>query len=318
MRRVSSRLAAGAVVTATGLLTAACLQGGASAAGSAASSSSPTTSDSMTSTTSGSAAPSPGNSADQAAVAAAFAKTTSTGSAHVNTITDVSLGQHGVPITASGSIKFADRSADLVETLPGGQGSSGETRFVDGTLYARLPGSLLARLSHGREWVSVDVAELSAHGDGSFQQLLMDSPSDPTAVLGFLRGAGGTVRKVGPETVDGIATTHYVVDLNLDRAAQGQDQTTQRSVHQLENQLGSHTLPAQVWIDDQGRVRRIMLHEKLKGTADSAQQGNVTVDVTTTLADFGTPVTITAPPANQVADLTQALAGGDASGGGGH
>lgn len=317
MRRVSSRLAAGAVVTATGLLTAACLQGGASAAGSAASSGSPATSDSMTSTTSGST-PTSGNPADQAAVAAAFAKTTSTGSAHINTITDVSLGQHGVPITASGSIKFADRSADLVETLPGGQGSSGETRFVDGTLYARLPGSLLARLSHGREWVSVDVAQLSAHGDGSFQQLLIDSPSDPTAVLGFLRGAGGTVRKVGPENVDGVPTTRYVVDLNLDRAAQGQDQTTQRSVRQLENQLGSHTLPAQVWIDEQGRVRRIMLHEKLKGTADSARQGNVTVDVTATLADFGTPVTITAPPANQVADLTQALAGGDTSGGGDH
>lgn len=314
MRRVSSMLAAGAVVTATGLLTAACLQGGASAAGSAAGSSGPaspsgsaSTTPATGSTTTG--ATTTGSAADQRAVAAAFAKTTATQSAHINTTTEVSLGQQGVPVMASGSIRFADRSADLVETVPGGQGN-GETRFVDGTLYARLPGSLLARLSHGKRWVSVDLATLSEHGDGSFQQLLTDSPSDPTAVLQFLRGAGDTVTKDGQDTIDGAPTTHYTVDLNLDRAAQGQNAATQQSIHVLEGQLGSHTLPAQVWIDDQGRVRRIMLHETLRGTSGSGQHGNVGVDVTATLSDFGTPVTITAPPAGQTADLTQALSGG--------
>jgi hypothetical protein len=310
MRRVSSMLAAGAVVTATGLLTAACLQGGASATGAGTSGSATTSAPVVTTTGSApESAPTTVNPADKAAVAGAFAKTTSTGSAHVTTATTVSMGQQGVPITANGSIRFADRAADLVETVPGTQGN-GETRFVDGTLYARLPGSLLARLSHGRKWISVDLTALSQHGDGSFQQLLTDSPSDPTAMLGFLRGAGGTVTKDGQDTIDGVPTTHYTVDLNLDQAAQGQSSATQQSIHVLEQQLGSHTLPAQVWIDDQGQVRRIMLHETLKGTAGSAQNGNVTVDVTATLSDFGTPVTITAPPADQTADLTQALSGG--------
>ncbi|HEX5120724.1 MAG TPA: hypothetical protein VFW65_36545 [Pseudonocardiaceae bacterium] len=310
MRRVSSMLAAGAVVTATGLLTAACLQGGASATG-AGTSGSASASSSVASTTASApeSAPTTVNPADKAAVAGAFAKTTATGTAHVATSTRVSLGQQGVPITATGSIRFADRAADLVEMVPGTQGN-GETRFVDGTLYARLPGSLLAGLSHGRKWISVDLTALSQHGDGSFQQLLTDSPSDPTAMLGFLRGAGGTVTKVGQDTIDGVPTTHYTVELNLDRAAQGQSEGTQRSIHVLEQQLGSHTLPAQVWIDNQGLVRRIMLHENLKGTADSARSGNVTVDVTATLSDFGAPVTITAPPADQTADLTQALSGG--------
>lgn len=248
------------------------------------------------------------NPADRIAVASAFAKTMAAGSAHVDTTTNVSLGQQGVPVMASGPIRFTDRAADLVETVPGGTGN-GETRFIDGTLYARLPGSLLARLSHGKRWVSVDLAELSAHGDGSFQQFLTDSPTDPTTVLGFLRGAGSTVTRDGHDTVAGVPTTHYTVTLNLDQAAQGQSETTQRSLHELEHQLGSNTLPAQVWIDDQGRVRRIMVHENLKGTADSAQHGNVTVDVTATLSDFGAPVTITPPPADQTADLTQALAG---------
>jgi hypothetical protein len=303
-------LAAGAVVTATGLLTAACLQGGASATGAGTSGSATTSAPVVSSTGSAPAsAPTTVNPADKAAVAGAFAKTTSTRSAHITTDTTVSMGQQGVPITANGSIRFADRAADLVETVPGTQGN-GETRFVGGTLYARLPGSLLARLSHGRKWISVDLTALSQHGDGSFQQLLTDSPSDPTAMLGFLRGAGGTVTKVGQDTIDGVPTTHYNVDLNLDRAARGQSSATQRSIHVLEQQLGSHTLPAQVWIDDQGQVRRIMLHETLKGTADSARNGNVTVDVTATLSDFGTPVTITAPPADQTADLTQALSGG--------
>lgn len=309
MPRVSSTLAAGAVVAASGLLTAACLQGGGMAA------TGPTTSGgSSLSTTSEStpgasgSAPAAGNAADRGVVASAFAKTAATGSAHVATTTHVTLGQQGVPVTASGSIRFADRAADLVETVPGGMGN-GETRFIDGTLYARLPGSLLARLSHGKRWVSVDLAELSAHGDGSFQQFLTDSPTDPTSVLEFLRGAGGTVTRDGHDTVAGVPTTHYTVTLNLDQAAQGQSETTRRSLRELEHQLGSNTLPAQVWIDDQGRVRRTMVHENLKGTADSARQGSVTVDVTATLSDFGAPVTITPPPADQTADLTQALAG---------
>ncbi len=312
MRRVTG-FAAGAVITATGLVTAACMQGGGSAA---ASGSSTTTSAAPTITSSSTpVSGTPATPADQQAVATSFVKTTAPGSARITTSTAVGNGGRSVPVTASGTIGFADRSADLTETLPGTQGSA-QTRFVNGVLYEKLPGSLAGRLSHGKPWLALDVAKLSGQGGGSLQQLVTDSPSDPSTVLNFLRGAG-SVTVVGPDTVDGTPSTHYDVVLDLDKAAAGQDATTQRNVRTLEQQLGSHTLPAQVWLDAQGRLRKITLHETLSGAhlpsgtagGSTTSTGPVSFDFTATLSDFGVPVHITAPPASQTADLTGQLSG---------
>ncbi|HEX5404493.1 MAG TPA: hypothetical protein VFX16_19575 [Pseudonocardiaceae bacterium] len=223
------------------------------------------------------------------------------GSAHIATTTELGSGQQNVPIDSSGTIGFANQSADLTETLPGGQGS-GETRFVDGVLYEKLPGTLVSRLANGKPWISLNVAALSQQaGGGSLQQLMTDSPSDPSTVLGLMRGVDGTVGKVGPDTVDGSPTTHYDVTLNLDKAAEGQSTATQQAVHVLERELGSHTLPAQVWVDDAGRLRKTAMRETVGD--------RVTFGFTATLSDFGVPVTITAPPADQTTDLTAKLSG---------
>ncbi|HEY3752183.1 MAG TPA: hypothetical protein VGL80_23615 [Pseudonocardiaceae bacterium] len=308
MRRVTG-IAAGAVVTAAGLATAACLPGGGSAAGTgnsptaSSSTTAPSTAPSTTPATTPAPTPSaqPGTPADTAAVVGAFDKTMAAGSARIATTTEIGAGQQNVPIDSTGTIGFANQSADLTETLPGGQGS-GETRFVNGVLYERLPSALVSRLSNGKPWISLNVAALSRQGDGSLQQLMTDSPSDPSTVLGFLRGVDGTVGKVGPDTVDGSQTTHYDVTLNLDKAAEGQSTTAQQAIHTLERELGSHTLPAQVWIDDAGRLRKISTQENIGG--------RITFGFTAILSDFGVPVKISPPPAGQVTDLTSKLSGG--------
>jgi hypothetical protein len=315
MRRVTG-IAAGAVLAATGLATAACGSGGSAAAtGSSASTTAGLTTDTSAPTTGApatSAAGASGSAADIQTVAAAYSKTISAGSAKLTTSTEVGAGQQNLPLAATGVISFANGSADLTETLPGGQGS-GETRFLNGKLYTRLPGSLTSRLSNGKPWIALDVGKLSQQGDGSLQQLITDSPADPSTVLGYLRGAGAQVSTVGPDTVDGESTTHYNVTLDLDKAAQGQNTQTQAATRALEQELGTHTLPAQVWIDQQGRLRRISLQETLSGAAlpstSAKPTGNISFRFTAVLTDFGVPVTVTAPPANQTTDLTAKLGG---------
>jgi hypothetical protein len=316
MRRVQG-IAAGAVLTATGLAAAACMQGGSAAGTGGSPSESISTSGPASSVTAPSdtgPSGSPGSAADDQAVAAAFARTTSTGSAKITTSTEVGAGQQNVPVTASGVISFANAAADLTETLPGGQGSA-ETRFVNGKLYTKLPGSLVSSLSNGKPWISLDVGKLSQQGDGSLQQLMTDSPSDPSTVLGFLRGAGSQVNTIGPDTVDGAKTTHYQVILDLDKASQGQSQQTRQATQALEQELGTHSLPAQVWLDDQGRLRKFMVDETLNGTmpgntSTTKPTGPIHFQSTAVLSDFGTPVNVTPPPAGQTADLTAKLSGG--------
>jgi hypothetical protein len=299
MRRVTG-IAAGAVVAATGLLTAGCVRGGATAAdGSATLGTSP----------SGTAAPS---SADVRTVAAAYQKTIVAGSAHIATTTAVGLANMTAPINASGTIGFADNAADLTETLPGGGGATAQTRFVGGILYEKPPGWMVAKLSKGKPWLSVNLAQLSEQGDGSLNQLLTDAPSDPSTVLGYLRGAGADVRGLGSDTIDGSPTTHYSVTINLDQAAQGQNQDTRQGIKTLEQEIGSNKLPAQVWIDQAGRVRRIAVRETLTGSAPTTttqRGGAISFACTATFSDYGVPVHITAPPPDQTTDLTGALGG---------
>jgi hypothetical protein len=301
MRRVT-RIAAGATLAAAGLGMAACQPGGVAAGNSATNAAPP------------SSAPATGTPSDGQAVAAALQKTTAAGSAKIATATQVGVGQTSLPITATGVIGFAGQTVDLTETLPGNQGT-GETRFVNGVLYERLPGALVAQLSGGKPWISLDVNALSGRS-GNLQPLIADAPSDPSTILGFLRGAGDQVDTIGPETVDGTPTTHYTVLIDLDKAAAGQSTQAQNAVHALEQQLGTHTLPAQVWLDSDGRLRKISMRETLTGAATptsttppTTPSGNISFDFTATLSDFGVPADITAPPANQTTDLTKVLNG---------
>jgi hypothetical protein len=290
MRR-ATRIAAGAAV---GLAVAACQPGGVAAGNST--------------TNAPSSAPASGTPSDGQAVAAALQKTTAAGSARIATATQVGVGQESLPITATGVIGFAGQTADLTETLPGNQGT-GETRFVNGILYERLPGTLVSRLSGGKPWISLNVTTLSGQG-GNLQPLIADAPTDPSTVLGFLRGAGDQVNTVGPETVDGTPTTHYTILINLDKAAAGQNAQTQNAVHVLEQQLGTHTLPAQVWLDSEGRLRKIAMRETMTGTTPTTTPaGKISFDFTATLSDFGVPADITAPPADQTTDVTNLLNG---------
>jgi hypothetical protein len=298
MRRVT-RIAAGATLAAAGLGMAACQPGGVAAGNSATNAAPP------------SSAAASGTPSDGQAVAAALQKTTAAGSAKIATATQVGVGQAGLPITATGVISFAGQTADLTETLPGNQGT-GETRFVNGILYERLPGTLVAQLSGGKPWISLNVSALSGQ-PGNLQPLIADAPSDPSTVLGFLRGAGDQVNTIGPETVDGTPTTHYTILIDLDKAAAGQSTQTQNAVRVLEQQLGTHTLPAQVWLDSDGRLRRISMRETLAGSATTTPPttptSNISFDFTATLSDFGVPTDITAPPTNQTTDLTKLLNG---------
>ncbi len=59
--------------------------------------------------------------------------------------------------------------------------------------------------------------------------------------------------------------------------------------------------PADVWIDEQGRLRKIHYAVTLKVPEDmEATATQMTIETTQELFDFGVTVKVTPPPANQV------------------
>jgi hypothetical protein len=282
----ASRRAAGAVlaaVTAAGLLTA---------CGSTGHDSSPN-------------APATSSRSASAAVAAAYDRTTSARSAKLTLSADVSLGggKQPVHVSATGVIDFARRASELTVTLPDGIGTVA-VRYLSGIVYAKLPAALagmlpgaMAGAASTGSWVSLDLSSLSQARLGtSLQQLEAAAPSDPGQVLDYLRGAGEDVKNAGPATIDGIGTTRYTTAIDLDKAVAKLPASARAGITQFEQRLGTHTLPAQLWIDGQGRLRRMTV---------VARQTQLTL----TLSDFGTPVRVSAPPADRTTDLTTLLTG---------
>jgi hypothetical protein len=188
-----------------------------------------------------------------------------------------------------------------------------ETRTVDGVAYVRLP----TGLPSGKEWVAIDAKD-SANA-GSNTALGIGGGTDPTKILAYLEKVSNGVDKVGTESVRGVETTHYHANVDLAKAVdrEGVPPALHDAISEMAGKIG--TIPVDVYIDGDGLLRREKLSMDfssfLPGSTGSTGEsaGAPTINMTLDLYDFGTPVDVAAPPADQVATLGNGGFGGGGS-----
>lgn len=241
-----------------------------------------------------------------------YDKTTAAKTAKINLSEQIDQGgsaasQH-VSVTGSGSVDFAHQTSNFSMQLPTGQ--SVRILYTGGVVYEKLPTALTSKLG-GKPWLKIDLNKVAQSKYGaSLQQLTANTPHDPADTLAYLRGASSKVTKAGTATIGGTATTHYKVTLDLDKAAK--TPAEKQAIAKVATQLGTHSLPADVWIDKQGRLRKMTITEKItppKASGSATSTGPVTLHLTETVSDFGVPVHVVVPPAAQTTDLTAKVAG---------
>lgn len=133
----------------------------------------------------------------------------------------------------------------------------------------------------------------------------------PTDLLDQLRDAEATVEEIGPDTVRGVATTHYRVTLDAEAmaAASGEE----LSADELAELGAVDGMPMDLWVDDQGLARKILIEvdESMMVDETDASSDALGSDATDEmpissmtmefeLFDLGQPVTITAPPEDRI------------------
>jgi hypothetical protein len=150
-------------------------------------------------------------------------------------------------------------------------------------------------LPRGKTWVEFDAAS-------SFGPFAVDT--NPGDLLASLTAIAGSVRKLGTGTVRGVPVTEYQVNIDPAKAAAKVPSGRRASFSQMFQSLGKAAIPVDVWVDGQNLVRQFQL---------SLPQLTVTID----FYDFGVPVKVSAPPAAQVANLSQIANGGSISAGSG-
>jgi hypothetical protein len=166
----------------------------------------------------------------------------------------------------------------------------------DYLLYLQL-GALATGLPGGHHWIELDVSKLGSSAGLDLGKLLSGSQLQPSDLLSMLKAEGAKVRTVGPATIDGAATTHYRVTIDVAKALQAKGLTSPL-LGGLAAQIS--TVPEDVWIGENGFVRRIRISFDGAKSSTPLQLG-MTMDI----HDYGTHVRIAAPPSSDVFDATQ-------------
>jgi len=263
----------------------------------------------------GAAGPLQALSADELADAASTSAAASSGGFELSM--EMVFPGRDAPFAVSGSGVYdteADRtqlSLDLsgIEGFLGGAlGDAGGTFDVgaldaikDGAdVYVRGP-VLTGELPEGKSWVRFDAADFAT--DAGMGALSL-AGSDPRTLLELVRTASGEVETVGREDQRGVSTTHYRATLDPQKYERLVPPADREELLSLLGGLfgpsGLGEVPFDVWIDDEGYVRKaeLALSDPQLGTTDEEVETTVSLE----LYDYGEPVAIAVPPADEVVD----------------
>ena len=229
-------------------------------------------------------------------VAASATKTLLAGSAKMSMTTEVTATTPTTKTTAiraDGAFNFAKHQGTLVFHFP--QLGDVQAVFVNSVVYERLG----ALLKTGKPWIRIDLTKLL--GKGANLSSADQTGGDPSQSLAYLFGASG-VTKIGSDSIRGATTTHYRGTLDLTKATQKLSPQFQAFYQKLLQSTGTKVtsgIPSDLWIDGQGRLRRMSYTVKVTTSTLSASTTKSTIDYYA----FGTPVSVQVPPADQVTSL---------------
>jgi hypothetical protein len=214
----------------------------------------------------------------------------------------------GQSIKASGSGRYDGANTAMTMTMD----MAGETMdmvFVNKVMYLKLPESQRAQMGSDKPWIKV-----SADGTDPLSKALgpmlnkATADNDPSQTLDKISKAG-TITKSEQVQLDGQPTSHYTIDLDFSKLIDEFAGLMGAASEQVKSQLQGKDLhvPVELWLNsDQLPVQIVMDMSKVMSALGAGAQGNGMM--TFKYTDWGSPVDIQAPAADQVADIA-AIAG---------
>ncbi|MEZ5101072.1 MAG: LppX_LprAFG lipoprotein [Thermoleophilia bacterium] len=184
---------------------------------------------------------------------------------------------------------------------------------VDGERgYLGFPSFLTQELG-SKAWIALDQGDFGTLGGNALAQVREQlAPASASAAKAWLRGVGNDVQAVGKEAVEGVQTTRYRGTIDFDRAIartpEAERAAVEARVEAMLERASSRTVPAEVWLDEQGRVRQVQVQLTRELTDGVEPRTQVTV----TFLDYGEPVEVTVPDPADVtpyADVAATLEG---------
>ena len=252
-----------------------------------------------------------------ASLAAAVTRT-SAQTARIKATTTMQMQGMTVSFTEAGAFDFAHSRGTLSMSSP----MAFTEVFLPPKTYIKMSADGGMSLPKGKSWIALGPGmpgDLAASGlGGALPGPFGGGSGNPADLLTSLTAISGSVKKQGTATIGGALTTHYRVNIDLAKAAAKLPAWEQASFKEFTQSLGASTIPVDVWVDRHNLVRR--MREVLPMPGITGTPKGTVLTQTTDFYDFGVPVRVSAPPASQVASLSQLIAdqpptGADGTGG---
>ena len=161
-----------------------------------------------------------------------------------------------------------------------------------------------------RPWVRVDGADIN---EGDEIDPIEDAPAffafaiNPVLLVDLLGGPlAGSVEDLGPDEIDGVATTHYAANFDIEKALHD---TRRKRFPEDRREAFRDVLdvlavsgdihPGEVWLDDEGRPRRFTLNLKEEPIKHFVIEHRITLD----LGGFGEQSELSVPSARERVDV---------------
>ncbi len=200
-----------------------------------------------------------------------------------------------ITATGNGAVDFADDTSQATITYADPSQVGGlqmHEVFAGGNVFLSMPE--ISQLVPGKSWVAAPVTASNSLSPGS---------TNPAAMFTMLTSEGFDVTPLGPSTIDGDAVQGYHVAITPAELMKGVDRADlPPSVGQeVKSVFGTAGVQMSVYVGDATHLlRRITFSMHL-----SAASASVSVQATEDISNYGAPVSISAPPADQVASLQQ-------------
>lgn len=166
-------------------------------------------------------------------------------------------------------------------------------RLVNDVFYLKLP----PELTLDKPWVRID-----PNGNDQISKVLgavlrqLKQSSDPSQSLKQFEGAAVITGKA-PEQLNGKATTRYSVTVDMKKVAATQNDPDLKQMMDKVLQAGVSTFPVEVWVDQEYLPVRTTTDVPFKNpNTQQADRVKISIDY----SDWGKPVEISAPPADEV------------------
>jgi hypothetical protein len=173
-----------------------------------------------------------------------------------------------------------------------------EMVVVDKAFYMKIPAELgsTAGMPADKPWLKI-----SAEGTDPLSKALgpmlenMGQNFDVGKQMEQIKTAG-EITKSAKEPLDGQETTHYWIKVDMLKAAQAQtDPDLKKAAEDAAKAMPNKTVDMQMWVNtDNLPVQIVMTMPVTQGQ---------TMDMKVKYLDWGQPVDITAPPANQIGEM---------------